>query len=111
MFFNLETGEARSIGTSIECWMADGNLWISGHKTEVSISQFPVEEFCQLLDRASTTDDYIESYVIGDLNMILEGADEGSRNVCFSSGRMFYDFNMKVEHMPALAGFLREYRD
>jgi hypothetical protein len=107
MFFNLETGEAHSTGKGLECWMADGNLWFSNRGMEASVNLIPLKEFCDFLDWSAQITDYVEMNE-DSLLFALEEVDEETRNLIFSTGSIFLNFNLQVKHLQALAKFLRE---
>jgi hypothetical protein len=106
MFFNLDTGDTYSTGKGTECWMADGNLWFSSCGIEASVNQIPLQMFCDFLDQGVQTNEYIDMDVDG-FFFALEDTDEGFRNLTFSGGAIFLNFNIQAKHLPAFSKFLR----
>jgi hypothetical protein len=111
MPFNLETGDTETTKRALCCWMADGNLWIAGD-IETSIQQFPIKEFCDLVERSRVIDEYIDVSA-GGLTITLEDLDEDTRNLCFWNGsgcvgKLFIGINLRVEVLAKLAKYLKD---
>ena len=113
MFFNLKTGqeEDTSIG-GLVCWRADNNLWFAfgGGEASAYLPDPALEVFCQLLERACLTSEYVqyEADHQHDFYIALEDEDEGTRNLVFMGRGLFFAFNLQTQHLGALAKFLRK---
>lgn len=113
MYFNINTGkkfERGSYKNHIITWWADPYIFFSNGAGMYSIilKGNKVEQFCDLLAHACTTQDYVELKKERGLYIALEEEDERTRNLCLYDKSVQIILNVQTKYLNQLANFYRE---